>query len=139
MEVIQMEKRKTIKKKLKKIKEKKYVIKNSAASQNYLYYTPTEYRILIPGLEAWGYGERACIYLRQDNTPIGQIVFYKEGHDIPDDDISENGDIYMHLPFNMFESVLDILRHEKPIKFEYNVLEAMAFFGTDWEPVGEEE
>lgn len=45
----------------------------------------------------------------------------------------------MNLPFNMFESVLDILRHEKPIKFEYNVLEAMAFFGTDWEPVGEGE
>ncbi len=39
----------------------------------------------------------------------------------------------------MFESVLDILRHEKPIKFEYNVLEEMAFFGTDWEPVGEGE
>jgi hypothetical protein len=39
----------------------------------------------------------------------------------------------------MFASVVDILRYEKPIKFEFNVLAEKAFFSTDWEPVGEGE
>ena len=134
-----MANKKTIRKDLKKIEVRKYVLKEAAAFQNYFYHTPTVYRITIPSLEAWGYGERACIYLKQDNEPVGNIVFYKEGHDIPDDEILENGYINMHLPFNMFESIVDILRHEKPIKFEYNAVEEMAFFGTDWEPVGEGE
>jgi len=134
-----MAKKETIKKDLQKYEAAKFVKSSSAASQNYLYYAPTDYRITIPGLEAWGYGERARIELRQDTEPVGSIVFYKEGHDIPDDDVAESGYIHMHLPFNMFEAVLDILRYEKPIKFEYNILEDMAFFGTDWEPIGEAE
>ncbi len=134
-----MTKKQTIKKDLQKFEPIKHVKANSAASQNYLYYAPSDYRVTIPSLEAWGYGERARIELRQGTEPVGSIVFYKAGHDIPDDDVSESGYIHMHLPFNMFESVLDILRNEKPIKFEYNVLEDMAFFGTDWEPVGEAE
>ena len=134
-----MGKKEIVKKDIQRFEAARFVKTSSAASQNYLYYAPTDYRVLIPGLEAWGYGERACIYLRQETEPVGSIVFYKEGHDIPDDEVSESGSIHMHLPFNMFEAVLDILRNEKPIKFEYNVLEDMAFFGTDWEPVGEGE
>ncbi len=134
-----MAKRETIQKVPQKFEATRFVKTSSAASQNYLYYTPTEYCVTIPGLEAWGYGERARIGLREGTEPVGSIVFYKEGHDIPDDEVSESGYIHMHLPFNMYAAVLDILRYEKPIKFEYNVLEEMAFFGTDWEPVGEAE
>jgi hypothetical protein len=134
-----MEKPKKAKKVVQKSKTGSDVSADSTASQTYISHRPTEYRITIPSLEAWGYGERARVELRQDTDPVGNIVFYKEGQSIPDDDVTETGDIHMHLPFNMYDSVVDILRYEKPIKFDYNVPEKMAFFGTDWEPVGEGE
>jgi hypothetical protein len=112
---------------------------DSTSSQDYYYYSPTEYQITIPSLEAWGYGERVRVGLRQDTEPVGNIVFYKEGHAIPDDSVTDTGFIKMHLPFNMYASVVDILRHEKPLRLDYNALEEKAFFMTDWEPVGEGE
>jgi hypothetical protein len=134
-----MAKRKKIEKELQKLEAGRAVKSSSADSPSYFSHSPAEYLITIPSLDAWGYGERAVIRLRQDNTPVGSIVFYKEGHAIPDADASDEGYISMHLPFNMFESVVDILRNEKPIRLDFNVPEEMAFFSTDWEPVGEAE
>jgi hypothetical protein len=134
-----MAKRRKIEKELQKLEAGRAVKSSSADSPSYIYHSPAEYLITIPSLEAWGYGERAVIRFRQDSTPVGGIVFYKEGHTIPDDSTSEGGYIHMHLPFNMFDSVVDILRNEKPIRFDFNVPEGKAFFSTDWEPIGEGE
>jgi hypothetical protein len=134
-----MAKRKKIEQIFQKLEAGKAEKSSSADSPSYIYHSPDEYQITIPSLDAWGYGERAVIRFQQDNTPVGSIVFYKEGHAIPDVDVSEDGYIHMHLPFNMFDSVVDILRYEKPVKFDFNVLEEMAFFSTEWEPVGEGE
>ena len=112
---------------------------DSAASQDYIYLNPTEYRITIPSLEAWGYGERARVELRQDNDPVGSIVFYKEGHAIPEDSTTDTGFVKMHLPYNMYIGVMDILRLEKPVMLDFNAVEKKAFLVTDWEPIGEGE
>lgn len=131
-----------------KPKRKKEVLKpksggdssaDSTGSQDYIYHNPNEYQITIPSLEAWGYGERVRVSLRQDNEPVANIVFYKEGHAIPDDSATDTGFVTMHLPFNMYGSIVDILRHEKPIRLDYNALEEKAFLMTDWEPIGEGE
>jgi hypothetical protein len=45
--------------------------------------------------------------------------------------------ITMHLPSSMFESVIDILRNEKPV--EYTFAANRASIRTGIEPVGEEE
>ena len=52
---------------------------------------------------------------------------------------SQNGNtILMHLPSTMFQSVLDILRNEKPINVYF--AQGRGFFGTgDYEPVGQGE
>jgi hypothetical protein len=116
-----MAKRKKIEQIFQKLEAGKAEKSSSVDSPSYIYHSPDEYQITIPSLDAWGYGERAVIRFQQDNTPVGSIVFH------------------MHLPFNMFDSVVDILRYEKPVKFDFNVLEEMAFFSTEWEPVGEGE
>ena len=52
-------------------------------------------------------------------------------------DANDGGIIKMHLPSSMFQSVLDVLRNEKPINV-YFALER-GFLGTSNEPVGEGE
>ena len=43
----------------------------------------------------------------------------------------------MHLPSAMFQSVLDVLRNEKPLQVYFTA--GKAFLGTSSEPIGEEE
>jgi hypothetical protein len=53
-------------------------------------------------------------------------------------DSDSGGIIKMHLPTAMFQSVLDVLRNEKPIRIYF--AQGRGFFGTATkEPVGEGE
>ena len=52
-------------------------------------------------------------------------------------DANDDGIIKMHLPSAMFQSVLDVLRNEKPINVYFAV--GQGFLGTSGEPVGEGE
>jgi hypothetical protein len=97
----------------------------------------TSYHILIYG-SAQGYQtNRAQITLYD----AGKVVAYVRFND-PDmtfeDDSNENGVIKMHLPSAMFQSVIDILRNEKPISIYF--AQGRSFFGTaSTESVGEAE
>ena len=50
---------------------------------------------------------------------------------------NDGGIIKMHLPSAMFQSVLDVLRNEKPINVYFAA--GRGFLGTSGEPVGEGE
>ena len=52
-------------------------------------------------------------------------------------DANDGGIIKMHLPSAMFQSVLDVLRNEKPINIYF--AQGRGFLGTSGEPVGEGE
>jgi len=52
-------------------------------------------------------------------------------------DSDTGGIIRMHLPSAMFQSVLDVLRNEKPINVSF--AQGRGFLGTAAEPVGEAE
>lgn len=52
-------------------------------------------------------------------------------------DSDSGGIIKMHLPSSMFQSVLDVLRNEKPINVYF--AQGRGFLGTSAEPVGEGE
>lgn len=52
-------------------------------------------------------------------------------------DANDGGIIKMHLPSAMFQSVLDVLRNEKPINVYFAA--GRGFLGTSSEPVGEGE
>ena len=52
-------------------------------------------------------------------------------------DANDGGIIKMYLPSAMFQSVLDMLRNEKPINVYFSA--GRGFLGTSAEPVGEGE
>lgn len=69
---------------------------------------------------------------------MGSVTFHEAGATIPADSES-GGVIRAHMPWNMFASVLDVLRNEKPIYF-YRHTNGHAYLGTSgWEAVGEGE
>jgi hypothetical protein len=96
----------------------------------------TRYKILIYGSPEGYQGNRAQIALYQDSQVVGFIRFHDQGTPLPDDERSQ-GKVVMHLPAAMFESVVDVLRHEKPLDLNFRMERAM--LGTSDEPVGEGE
>jgi hypothetical protein len=96
----------------------------------------TKYKILMYGSPEGYNGNRAQIALYDDSTVVGFIRFHDPGADFPDDERA--GDkIIMHLPAPMFGAVVDILRNEKPLEYNFRMNRAM--FGTSDEAVGEGE
>ncbi len=97
----------------------------------------TSYHILIYG-SAQGYQtNRAQIQLSNGATVVAWIRFNDPGMTF-ENDSNVNGIIKMHLPSTMFQSVIDILRNEKPINVYF--AQGRGFFGTSTsEPVGEAE
>ena len=98
----------------------------------------TNYHILVYGGPDGYQTNRSQIALYGTN---GQVVAYVRFND-PGMAFEADGMlgsiIRMHLPSTMFQSVLDILRNEKPVHIYF--AQGRGFFGTaSTEPVGEGE
>jgi hypothetical protein len=97
----------------------------------------TSYHILIYGSEQGYQTNRAQIQLSNGNTVVAWLRFNDSGM-VFEADSNVGGIIKMHLPSSMFQSVVDILRNEKPINVYF--AQGRGFFGTSTsEPVGEAE
>jgi hypothetical protein len=98
--------------------------------------TVTHYHVLFYGTPDGYQGNRAQIALYDGNNGLGFVRFHDAGMPFPNDTQS-GGLITMHLPSQMFENVLDVLRNESPINYYF--ASSHAFLGTSKEPVGEAE
>lgn len=98
----------------------------------------TRYHILVYGSPEGYQTNRSQIALyNAANQVIAYVRFNDPGMVFEADDDS-GGIIKMHLPSTMFQSVLDILRNEKPIQVYFAA--GRGFFGTgSTEAVGEGE
>jgi len=97
----------------------------------------TSYNILVYGGPDGYQTNRAQIQLRNAAGVLAWLRFNDPGMTF-EADYQSDGIIRMHLPSTMFQSVLDILRNEKPIQI--NFLQNRGFLGTGAEePVGEGE
>jgi hypothetical protein len=95
------------------------------------------YGVLFYGSPTGYQTNRAQIYLSDAaNQPIAYVRFNDPEMDF-EDDYEADGIIRMHLPSAMFQSVLDVLRNEKPIYAYFAA--GRGFLGTEMEPVGEDE
>lgn len=96
----------------------------------------TSYHVLFYGSSDGYGGNRAQITLYNGGTVLGYVRFHDTGMPFPVD--SSGTQIIMHLPSAMFESVIEVLRNEKPINYYF--ASGRAFLGTGGvEAVGEEE
>ena len=97
----------------------------------------TSYHILVYGGPDGYQTNRAQIQLRGAAGVLAWVRFNDPGMAF-EADYQDGGIIRMHLPSTMFQSVLDILRNEKPVHIYFAV--GRGFFGTAAdEPVGEGE
>src|SRR4030042_3965956 len=97
----------------------------------------TAYQILIYGSPQGYQTNRSQIVLYDVNKVVAYVRFNDPGM-VFEDDSEENGIIKMHLPSTMFQSVIDILRNEKPLNVYF--AQGRGFFGTgSIEQVGEAE
>jgi hypothetical protein len=95
------------------------------------------YHILIYGSQQGYQTNRAQIALYDNGKVVAYVRFNDPGMTF-EADSNTGGVIKMHLPSSMFQSVIDILRNEKPINVYF--AQGRGFFGTgSLEPVGEAE
>lgn len=95
------------------------------------------YSVLFYGSPEGYQTNRAQIQLMDAAGKSVAWVRFNDPGMIFENDAEENGIIRMHLPSTMFQNVLDVLRHEKPINVYF--AQGRGFLGTGAEPVGEGE
>ena len=80
-------------------------------------------------------------FWNDDNKYIGTAYFYRDGQEIPNNSSYEKTSpmrTYLRMHERQIDSVVDMLRNEKPCKAYYNS-PTFALIYTGREPVGEEE
>jgi hypothetical protein len=97
----------------------------------------TTYSILVYGGPDGYQTNRSEIQLNDINGATLAWVRFNDPGMAFEADYMADGIIRMHLPSAMFQSVLDILRNEKPLNIYF--AQNRGFFGTSSEPVGEGE
>jgi hypothetical protein len=95
------------------------------------------YHVIVYGSPLGYQNTRAQISLFNVPTKTAAFVRFIEPNQTFPNDYEEGGIIRMFLPINMFDSVMDLLRNEKPIYIYFTA--AHAFLTTSQEPVGENE
>ena len=96
-----------------------------------------KYHTLVYGSPSGYQTNRAQIALYDSSgKTIAYIRFNDPGMHFENDSES-GGRIKMHLPTTLFQSVLDVLRNEKPVYIYF--AQGRGFLSTSTEPVGEGE
>ena len=92
----------------------------------------TSYNLVVYGGPDGYQTNRAQIALRGPSGVLAYVRFNDPGM-VFEADYQDGGIIRMHLPSAMFQSVLDVLRNEKPLSIHF--LQNRGFFGTSGEEV----
>ena len=84
---------------------------------------------------------RAMIWLKaEDNTKLGNIRFYRNADDIQAHDTkAPSGFIACHYPAEQYPHVLDLLRNEHPVFFQFSDRHKTGYISTSSEPTGDGE
>ncbi len=94
------------------------------------------YRIYYQSAPQYSWQSR--VYLYNNSSYVGRIMFMKPGIDLPAN--SEQHDRHViHFPTSEFENIMEILRNEKPLYIHVVDSNGIGTISTSSEPVGEEE
>lgn len=81
----------------------------------------------------------AIIYLYQEGSYVGRIVFYRNNVSLPPNRNSASGPS-IHYPVSRFNDIISILRYEEPLYLFLNLNNLVGIIATEeQEPIGEEE
>lgn len=96
-----------------------------------------KYHVLVYGSPSGYQTNRSQISLYDSSDKVAAYVRFNDPDMNFENDSDSGGAIRMHLPSTMFQSVLDILRNEKPVYIYF--AQGRGFLSTSKEPVGEGE
>ena len=83
---------------------------------------------------------QALIKCYNEDDYVMQMTFYPDGKKLPENHFDKrNKLVYLRYPMSMYHNVIDLLRYEKPVFFEYSRELNQGFLRTGKEPVGEGE
>ncbi|EAT58549.1 hypothetical protein [Chlorobium ferrooxidans] len=95
------------------------------------------YHILLYGSPDGYQTNRAQIALYGPGGAVAGYIRFNDPGMLFENDSQSGSTILMHLPSSMFQSVLDVLRNEKPVYIYF--AQGRGFLSTSTEPVGEGE
>jgi len=95
------------------------------------------YHVLFYGSPEGYQTNRAQISLYGPDGKTAAFVRFNDPGMAFENDYQDGGIIRMHMPSAMFQSVLDVLRNEKPVYVYF--AQGRGFLSTSSEPVGEGE
>ncbi|KAF1085732.1 hypothetical protein SPSYN_01878 [Sporotomaculum syntrophicum] len=95
------------------------------------------YSILFYGGAEGFQKNRAQIQLSDESGNTIALLRFYDPNAVIESDFVDGDIIRMHLPACMLQTVIDVLRNEKPINVYY--IKGRGFLGTTNEPVGESE
>jgi hypothetical protein len=78
------------------------------------------------------------IDLYMNGTPVGTLLFVKQGQAIPANSIQGRVPL-LHYSVNHFPAIMSMLREEKPLYVTLNTANGIGTLSTTDEPVGEAE
>ena len=83
---------------------------------------------------------RTIIKCYLDDEYVLQVSFYPDKKGIPENYYDTNSNlVYLRFSMSMYSNILDILRNEKPIYFNFSEKTKLGYVRTGKEPVGEGE
>ena len=85
-----------------------------------------------------GHGQQAEIDLFDGRDRAGILYFHLDGTTLPANRNTVNG-IYVYFHLSRFSDVMETLREEKPLHVTLQEETGVAYIGSGFEPVGEEE
>ena len=84
------------------------------------------------------YQWQSRLYLYNNGAYTGSIFFMKEGVAIPAN-VEVGGRPRLYFPASLYDEIMDILRHEKPLYIGLVPANGIGTISTSSEPIGEEE
>jgi hypothetical protein len=82
----------------------------------------------------------AILLLFNNNDLLCMAAFIDEDkQELPPPHEGANGVVFVSYRYKWLSNIVDMLRNEKPVFFDWNRQEQLAFITTSEEPVGEEE
>ena len=82
----------------------------------------------------------AIVYLINNSDLICMSIFHDSDHeDLPPPREGLNGVVYVACKFSWLKNIIDMLRYEKPLYFQWERTNQIATLTTENEHVGEEE
>ena len=96
----------------------------------------SHYQVFFMGYNTQSHDAKIALYNKLKR--VGSLYFYRDGKDIPADEMTLNG-AALHFNMDKFRNAHHLLQSEKPMYLRWDPNDGVGYIQTSVEPTGEEE